>query len=304
MSFLTDQLSSSEPADGKVDIVVEPSTKDLGGFRVRRALPSIKRRMIGPFIFLDHMGPEKFKANEGMDVRPHPHIGLATLTYLVEGSVFHRDTLGSAQDIVPGDVNWMTAGRGIAHSERSSPESRKVARQMTGLQSWIALPKIFEEASPAFFHHAGGSLPTLADTGVHIRVIAGTAYGETSPVQVFSRTLYADITLAAGTSLPLAQEHPERAIYILSGTLEIAGEEFNEIRLLIFRPGDRITIRAVTNTRFIILGGEPADGPRHIWWNFVSSTKDGIEQAKADWVAGRFGLIPNDEQEFIPLPGV
>jgi len=288
---------------GAAEIVVEPSSKDLGGFRVRRALPSIKKRMVGPFVFLDHMGPARFEVDQGIDVRPHPHIGLATLTYLVEGSIFHRDTLGSAQDIVPGDVNWMTAGRGIAHSERSSPESRRTARQMTGVQSWIALPQAQEETAPGFFHHSGASLPQLSDKGLQVRVIAGSAYGETSPVQVFSDTLYVDASIDAGAVLPLPIHAIERCVYILSGSIEIAGEIFEEHRLLIFRPGDAISIRAETPSRIIIAGGEPVDGDRHLWWNFVSSSKDRIEQAKADWQAGRFGLVPGDAQEFIPLPG-
>jgi redox-sensitive bicupin YhaK (pirin superfamily) len=297
-------LTAIDPGgvEGAADIVVEPSSKDLGGFRVRRALPSIKKRMVGPFVFLDHMGPARFEAGDGIDVRPHPHIGLATLTYLVDGSLFHRDTLGSAQDIVPGDVNWMTAGRGIAHSERSSVESRAVARQMMGVQSWIALPKAFEETAPAFFHHAGSGLPVLTDTGLQVRVIAGDAYGATSPVQVFSRTLYADAMLEAGAALPLPDDHVERSVYILSGSVEVAGESFGRCKLLIFRPGDNITIRAVTEARIIIVGGEPVDGDRHIWWNFVSSSKARIEQAKADWQAGRFGVVPGDEAEFIRLP--
>lgn len=298
-------LSGVDPADigaGKADIVVEPASKDLGGFRVRRALPSIQKRMVGPFVFLDHLGPARFEAGSGIDVRPHPHIGLATVTYLLDGSIFHRDTLGSAQDIVPGDVNWMTAGRGIAHSERSSAQSRRAGRLMTGVQSWIALPRIFEETNPAFFHHAGASLPELSDTGIKLRVIAGNAYGETSPVRVFSGTLYVDAMLDAGASLPLPSDHAERSLYILEGSVEIAGEEFAEGRLLIFRPGDHIGIRAVTSARFIIVGGEPMDGDRHIWWNFVSSSKERIEQAKADWKAGKFGTVPGDDREFIPLP--
>ncbi len=301
MSWLSNAGAAGTDA-GKADIVVEPSSKDLGGFRVRRALPSIQKRMVGPFVFLDHLGPARFEAGHGIDVRPHPHIGLATVTYLVDGSIFHRDTLGSAQDIVPGDVNWMTAGRGIAHSERSSPQSRRTERLMTGLQSWIALPKMFEETNPAFFHHAGASLPELSDTGIKVRVIAGNAYGETSPVQVFSGTLYVDAMLEAGAILPLPRDHEERSVYILEGSVEIAGEEFSEGRLLIFRPGDAISIRAVTPARFVIVGGEPMDGERHIWWNFVSSSKERIEQAKADWKAGKFGTVPGDDREFIPLP--
>lgn len=298
MSFLTELHEPSAAAD----IVIEPTTKDLGGFRVRRALPHSKKRMVGPFIFLDHMVPATFVAGEGMDVRPHPHIGLATLTYLVEGSVFHRDTLGSAQNIVPGDVNWMTAGRGIAHSERSSPESRQAARQITGVQSWLALPRAYEETDPAFFHYDGNAMPVLTDTGIHLHVVAGTAFGATSPVRVFTQTLYADAILTAGAGIPLPDEHEERAIYLLSGIVEIAGEAFEAPKLLVFRPGDRITIRATTDARLIMLGGEPVDGPRHLWWNFVSGSKERIEQAKADWSAGKFGLIPGDDQEWIPLP--
>lgn len=298
MSFLSDPYLY----DGRVDIEIEPSSKDLGGFRVRRALPSIKRRMVGPFIFLDHMGPAVFAAGEGMDVRPHPHIGLATLTYLIEGSIFHRDTLGSAQNIFPGDVNWMTAGRGIAHSERSAPESRQGARQLTGVQSWLALPRIFEEVAPAFHHHPASAMPVLTDTGIHLHLVAGTAFGETSPVHVFCQTLYADAALSAGAVVPLPDEHAERAIYLLSGRVEIAGESFVAPRLLVFRPGDRIAIRAETDARCIMLGGEPIDGSRHIWWNFVSSSQERIEQAKADWSTGKFGMIPGDDKEWIPLP--
>jgi len=302
MSWLSRADPAGSGAPGAVDLVVAPSSKDLGGFRVRRALPSIEKRLVGPFVFLDHFGPARFEAGQGIDVRPHPHIGLATLTYLIEGSILHRDTLGSTQDIMPGDVNWMTAGRGIAHSERSSEASRRAARQMTGVQSWVALPKLFEETNPGFFHHAGASLPELTDRGLKVRVIAGTAYGETSPVRVFSGTLYADAMLAEDATLPLPGEHAERSVYILEGSIEIAGETFAEHRLLIFRPGDAITLRAVTAARIIIAGGEPLDGDRHIWWNFVSSSKDRIEQAKSDWKAGRFGLVPGDDQEFIPLP--
>jgi redox-sensitive bicupin YhaK (pirin superfamily) len=299
MSFLIDPQHPS----AKTNVVIEPITKDLGGFRVRRALPHIKQRMVGPFIFLDQMGPAIFPAGEGLDVRPHPHIGLATLTYLVEGSIFHRDTLGNAQNIVPGDINWMTAGRGIAHSERSSAESRKVERQMTGVQSWLALPRAFEETEPAFFHHDAGEMPVLSDTGISLHLVAGEAYGAVSPVRVFCSTLYADVTLAAGAAIPLPDEHAERAIYLLSGSVEIGGEVFATPLLLAFRPGDPITIRAQSAARFIMLGGEPLDGPRHLWWNFVSSSNERIEQAKLDWTSGAFGVVPGDEKEWIPLPG-
>ncbi len=302
MSWLTDATPDATAPGGAVDLVIEPGVKDMGGFRVRRALPSARRRMVGPFIFLDHIGPAVFAAGAGLDVRPHPHIGLATLTYLTEGSILHRDTLGSVQDILPGEVNWMTAGSGIAHSERSDAQQRARARGLCGIQSWLALPRAHEETAPAFHHHAGGDLPVLTDSGVSVRLVAGQAYGQRAAVATFSQTLYMDATLGAGAALPLPDEYPERAVYLLEGEVEIAGERFAEHRLLVFRPGDRITLRATRPTRLLVLGGEPMDGPRHIWWNFVHSSQDRIEQAKADWRAGRFGLIPGDEQESIPLP--
>lgn len=300
MSWLT-EVDPDAP-QGRVDLVVEPVTKDLGGFHVRRALPALQRRTVGPFVFLDHMGPAVFDPGQGIDVRPHPHIGLATLTYLTEGSIRHRDTLGSDQDILPGAVNWMTAGRGIAHSERSPEAERGTARRMTGIQSWLALPRAQEETEPAFHHHEGADLPVLEDTGVCVRLIAGSAYGQEAAVATFSATLYADASMAAGRNLPLPDEHAERAVYVLDGEVEIAGERFAENRLLVFRPGDRITLRAMRPARFLMLGGEPLDGPRHVWWNFVHSSQERIEQAKIDWRAGKFGLVPGDEREFIPLP--
>ncbi len=302
MSWLTDIEPSAEATGGHVDLVVEPGVKDLGSFRVRRALPSEQRRMVGPFIFLDHMGPARFEPGDGMDVRPHPHIGLATLTYLVEGGIRHRDTLGTVADIAPGDVNWMTAGRGIAHSERTAPERRASGQRMQGIQSWIALPRAHEEDAPAFFHHDAGDLPHLDDQGVRLRLIVGQAYGQRSPVATDWSMVYADAALDAGRSLPLPDQHAERAVYVVAGEIEIAGEAFGAHRLLVFRPGDRITVRAKTASRLIVLGGEPMDGPRHLWWNFVHSSKDRIEAAKADWRAGRFGLVPDDDREFIPLP--
>ena len=294
--------ASGSPAPG-VDLVVEPSTKDLGGFSVRRALPSTARRMVGSFVFLDHMGPATFHAGEGLDVRPHPHIGLATVTYVTEGAILHRDTLGSTQSIVPGDVNWMVAGRGIAHSERSDATERQIERRMSGIQSWVALPRAHEETAPGFFHHPSDTLPNLTDTGVSAVVIAGTAFGAEAPVRVFSHTLYADVALAPGVAVPLPDEHAERAVYVLAGGVEVAGDRFEPHRLLIFRPGDRITLRATeAGARLLLVGGEPLDGPRHLWWNFVSSDSARIEQAKADWRAGRFGTVPGDAAEFIPLP--
>jgi redox-sensitive bicupin YhaK (pirin superfamily) len=300
MSWLHDPRTAGP--DGKADIVINPVTHDIGGLRVRRALPHSKRRMVGPFVFLDHIGPAIFAPGAGIDVRPHPHIGLATVTYLAEGAIFHRDTLGSAQAILPGDVNWMTAGRGIAHSERSPAETRAQERPLLGIQSWVALPKASEETEPGFFHHPGASLPQLEDKGITARVIAGSAYGATSPIKIYSETLYCDVRLAAGIVLPLPTDHEERAVQIISGEVEIAGERFEESQLLIFRPGDAIAVRALSPARIMLLGGEPMDGPRHIWWNFVSSSRERIEQAKQDWREKRFGLVPGDESEFIPLP--
>jgi redox-sensitive bicupin YhaK (pirin superfamily) len=303
MSWLTEATPTA--ADGPcsaVDLVVEPGVKDLGGFRVRRALPTAKRQMVGPFIFFDHMGPVQFAPGRGIDVRPHPHIGLATLTYLVAGSIMHRDTLGSAERITPGAVNWMTAGSGIAHSERTDGAARASGQMMQGIQSWIALPRADEETAPGFHHYAADSLPLLDEAGLEARLIAGAAFALTSPVRTFSDMFYLDVRLEAGAAMPLPADYPERAVYLLEGEVEITGEVFSAARLLVFRPGDPISLRARGAARLLALGGEPMDGPRHIWWNFVSSSKDRIEQAKADWTAGRFGLVPGDETEFIPLP--
>jgi redox-sensitive bicupin YhaK (pirin superfamily) len=300
MSWLHDPRTAGP--EGRADIVITPITHDIGGLRVHRALPHSKRSMVGAFVFLDHIGPASFAPGTGLDVRPHPHIGLATVTYLTEGAIFHRDSLGNAQPILPGDVNWMTAGRGIAHSERSPAETRVQERKLLGIQSWVALPKAFEETEPGFFHYPGASLPQLEDTGITLRVIAGTAYGATSPIKVYSGTLYCDARLAAGSSLPLPSDHEERAVHVISGEVEIAGERFGEGQLLIFRPRDAITVRAISPAQVLLLGGEPMDGPRHVWWNFVSSSQERIAQRKQDWREGRFGLVPGDEAEFIPLP--
>ncbi len=287
---------------GHVDLVVEPITKDLGdGFRVRRALPSAGKRMVGPFVFLDHMGPAILPAGKGLDVRPHPHIGLATLTYLTQGQILHRDSLGSTQPIDPGDVNWMTAGRGIVHSERTEAGLRAEGHTLTGIQSWIALPKAHEETAPGFIHRSAAELPHLQDQGVSARLIVGSMFGETSPVSSFSPMFYVDAHLQAGAAMPLPPDYAERAAYIIDGELEIAGETYGPHRLLVFRPGDAMTLRATADTRVLLLGGEPMDGPRHLWWNFVHSSKDRIEAAKADWKAGRFASVPGDN-EFIPLP--
>jgi len=286
-----------------IKALVVPRTADLGdGFTVRRALPSAQSRMVGPFVFFDHFGPTVFRSGQGLDVRPHPHIGLATVTYLFDGEIMHRDSLGSAVPIRPGEVNWMTAGRGIVHSERTGAERRAKGDQLHGLQMWVALPAADEEMAPAFAHHAVKEFPVVGENGKSVRVVIGTLYGATSPVATTSETIFGDVTLAAGSTLPLDADHEERAIYLLNGEVDIAGDRFGPDRLLVFKPGDRITIKAVADTHLVIAGGAPMDGPRHIWWNFVSSRKDRIDQAKAEWAAGHFGKVPGDEIEFIPLP--
>ncbi len=285
-----------------VMITLEPKPRDLGdNFMVRRALPAIEKRMVGPFIFWDEFGPAHFPAGKGLDVRPHPHINLATVTYLFDGEIFHRDTLGSAQAIKPGDVNWMNAGKGIAHSERTREELRATGSPIGGIQSWVALPEAQEESEPFFKHHGVEELPVIEEGGKVVRVIAGTLFGKSSPVKAYSEMFYADAQLEAGASLPLGAEHEERGLYLTSGEIEISGDRFEKGRMLIFRPGDAITIKALMPARFLLLGGANL-GARHIWWNFVSSRKERIEQAKEDWRAGRFGTVPGDDKEFIPLP--
>jgi hypothetical protein len=283
-------------------LIINPKPRDLGdNFMVRRALPAIEKRMVGPFIFWDEFGPSHFEPGKGLDVRPHPHINLATVTYLFEGEIFHRDTLGSAQAIRPGDVNWMNAGRGIAHSERTAPELRKAGSPISGIQSWVALPEAQEESAPFFKHHGVDDLPLIEGDGKTVRLIAGSLFGKSSPVETYSEMFYADVQLAAGASLPLDAAHEERAVYLTSGEIEIAGDRFAPGRLLVFRPGDAITVTAITPARFLALGGA-ALGARHVWWNFVSSRKERIEQAKEDWKSGKFGTVPGDDKEFIPLP--
>ena len=287
-----------------VDMIILPPVRDLGdGFQVRRALPSAHRRMVGPFVFFDQFGPTTFSAGEGLDVRPHPHIGLATVTYVLEGEILHRDSLGKVQAIRPGAVNWMTAGRGIVHSERSADETRAAGGPLFGLQTWVALPKAKEEADPAFFHHAADTIPETEADGVHIRVVAGSSDGLTSPVQAFSDMLYADVTLQDGARYRLNTEHIERAVYVISGALAVEGQsgQFDAGELVIFKPDAEIVLQAKGPARIMLVGGEPLDGPRHIYWNFVSSSRERIEQAKEDWRHGRFESVPG-ESEFIPLP--
>ena len=301
-------LPSADPVLGDkrscdaLELVIVPRVRDLGdGFSVRRALPHGKRQMVGPFIFFDQMGPVQFIAGQGLDVRPHPHIGLATVTYLFDGRVMHRDSEGNTLEITPGAMNLVTAGRGIAHSERSPASARHGIEGMFGIQSWIALPQAHEETAPSFQHFDAASLPLIEDGGVRARVIAGSAFGKTSPVGMLSEWLYAEVVLAPGACAPLEPDQEERAIYVVEGEVDIAGDTFEGPRLLIFRPGDRITVRALRRARLMFLGGAALEGARYIWWNFVSSRKERIEQAKEDWKTGRFAPVPN-ETELIPLP--
>jgi redox-sensitive bicupin YhaK (pirin superfamily) len=281
--------------------VVVPRSVDLGGFAVRRVLPSARSRMVGPFIFFDHFGPAEFSSGTGMDVRPHPHIGLSTVTYLFDGEIMHRDSLGTAAPIRPGEVNWMTAGRGIVHSERTGPERRAKGDRLHGLQMWVALPQSLEEADPGFAHHAVETFPVVTDEGKTIRVMTGSLYGARSPVEIAWDTIFADATLNAGARLPVDAAHEERAIYVVAGEIDVAGDRFGAQQLLVLRPGDTVDVVALTDVHLVLVGGAAMDGPRHIWWNFVSSRKERIEQAKADWKAGHFQGVPG-ETEFIPLP--
>lgn len=294
-----------EPGDRKsceaLALVIVPRARDVGNFEVRRALPQAKRRMVGPFIFLDQMGPAQMAPGTGMDVAPHPHIGLATVTYLFDGTIMHRDSEGHVQEILPGAMNLMTAGRGIAHSERTPDLPRKSGQRVGGMQSWVALPRALEEAAPTFQHYAAENLPVVTDHGLTARVIAGDAFGKRSPVTTLSDWFYVDLILDAGKSAPLDPDYEERAIYIVSGAIEIAGETFEAPQLLVFRPGDRITIKAISPARMMLLGGATLEGKRYIWWNFVSSSRERIEQAKEDWAQGRFKPVP-DETELTPLP--
>jgi hypothetical protein len=285
-----------------IEVVVTPATRDLGdGFQVRRALPSLQHRMIGPFVFLDEMGPVRLAPGSGLDVRPHPHIGLATVTYLFEGEILHQDSLGVHQPIRPGDVNWMIAGRGIVHSERTPQPLRAQGPGLWGLQSWLALPQHDEELAPSFRHHPAAELPQASIGGAELRLIAGTLFGLRSPVKTLSALFYAEATLEEGSELALTPEHEERGAYVLDGRVSVDGQEFPRGRLLVFRPAVHVLLEARTPARVMLLGGQTL-GARHLWWNFVSSSRERIEQAKQDWKAGRFGVVPGDP-EFMPLPG-
>jgi redox-sensitive bicupin YhaK (pirin superfamily) len=284
-------------------IVIKGKPRDLGdGFHVSRILPAIEQRAVGPFVFFDYFGPVTFAPGLGIDVRPHPHIGLATVTYLFEGSQMHRDTLGSAQEIQPGDVNWMTAGRGIAHSERTGPEVRAKGHRLHGIQSWVGLPQKDEEVAPSFQNVASKDLPSVTRDGVTLKIITGEAFGLTSPVKVFSPIFYVDAQFAPGSSFEVTAEHEQRAVFVVGGEVEVAGASHGDGTMAILQPGEATRITAKGEARAMLLGGAALDGQRHLWWNFVASSRDRIERAKADWKEGRFGRIPGDEIEFIPLP--
>lgn len=283
--------------------IVDARARDIEGFPVRRILPALAARHVGPFVFLDHMGPKVFAPGTGMDVRPHPHIGLATVTYLFDGEILHRDSVGSEKLIRPGDVNWMIAGRGIAHSERTRPETRARGATLHGLQMWVGLPQAEEARAPGFRHYPAATLPVLDRDGAHLRLMVGTAFGATSPVEALSPTVYVDATMPAGAALRLPDEHEERAIYVVEGALTVADGAVATGQLFVATPGAPTVARATVDTRAVIIGGAPLDGgPRHMWWNFVASDRAAIERAKDDWRARRFAPIPGDDAEHVPLP--
>jgi redox-sensitive bicupin YhaK (pirin superfamily) len=298
-----DPVPGNPSSVSAIQHVIVPRARDLGGFEVRRALPAKERQMIGPFIFWDQMGPALFDVGKGVNVRPHPHIGLATVTYLFDGQIFHRDSLGSAQPINPGDVNWMRAGRGIVHSERTDDQWKSETRRMFGIQSWVALPRESEESEPAFVHIGQADLPLIEGEGKRVRVIAGSLFGEQSPLQTASATLYADLALEPNSTVVIPADYEDRAIYIADGSVEIEGNRFDQGQMVVFLPGTSIDVKAVGAVRLMLLGGEPMEGHRHIWWNFVSSSRERIEQAKEEWRQGKFDIVPGDAEEFIPLPG-
>lgn len=292
-----------------IETLIVPRARDLGGFEVRRALPAPRRQMVGPFIFFDQAGPAEFLTGQGIDVRPHPHIGLGTVTYLYRGDFHHRDSLGTDQIIRPGAVNWMVAGRGVTHSERTSDQARSGPHSLFGIQTWIALPEDREDIAPSFEHHGKDRLPEFEDGGVRARLILGSAYGRSAPATLHSQTFYLDVVLDPDARFPLPDDHEDRGLYITEGSVAIAGQSFEAGRMMVFRPGDRITVAAgPRGARLMALGGATLNGPRYIWWNFVSSSREKIEHAKrewqaADWGRGQFDLPTGDRDEFIPLPG-
>ena len=305
MSFFPgeDPAAGDHAAVDAIEQLIIPRTNDIGGFEVRRALPTAKRRLVGPFIFFDRMGPARFQEGTALDVRPHPHIGLSTVTYLFDGDIKHRDSLGTELVIRPGDVNLMTSGRGIVHSERTPENLRGGPLSLSGLQTWLALPAHLEEIDPAFSHTAETALPVFDADGASGRVVIGNFEGLKAPVPTFSGTLYVDLRLQPGTRFPFAATEEERAAYVLAGTVTIGGDTFSENQLLVFRPGDPVTLAAgPEGCHLMLFGGDSMEGKRYIWWNFVSSSQERIEQAKNEWRSGRFDIVPGDEEEFIPLP--
>ena len=301
MSYHKAKEPECKNIDGAVELIVEPKAKDLGGFTVRRVLPSRERQMVGPFIFFDHMGPAEFPPGKGISVRPHPHIGLATVTYLFEGEIMHRDNLGFVQPIRPGAVNLMTAGKGIVHSERAGEDLDTTSR-LHGIQSWMALPEDMQEIDPAFVHYPAEDLPEFGLNGVLVRVIIGEAFGQGSPVSVHAPMLYLECRMPAGTSLTLPDNYEECAAYVAEGNVSVDGKELVEGHMAIARTGRTLLVDAQTDSRVMVIGGTNL-GRRHIWWNFVSTSRERIAEAKDDWRAMRFGTIPGDDEEFIPLPG-
>jgi redox-sensitive bicupin YhaK (pirin superfamily) len=291
----------SDTLSDAVSLIIPAREKDLGGFQVRRVLPFAKHRMVGPWIFFDHMGPADFAPGIGINVRPHPHINLATVTYLFSGAILHRDSLGTRSVIVPGDINLMVAGKGIVHSEREEEDAQTKTRHLDGLQLWLALPEADEEMDPAFFHYDADEIPGLNEDGVSVRVMMGEAFGLVSPVKTYAKTLYAEFKLVAGATVAAPITAEDRAIYACSGALEIDGQRLEQYQMAILATGAEAKITALEDAHFVMIGGEPLT-ERHIYWNFVSSRPQRIEQAKADWAAQVFPKVPGDDQEFIPLP--
>jgi redox-sensitive bicupin YhaK (pirin superfamily) len=284
-------------------LIADARVHDLGdGFMVRRMLPVLQTRHVGPFVFFDHIGPATFSAGKGMDVRPHPHIGLATVTWLFDGSIRHRDSLGSLADIRPGEVNWMTSGQGIVHSERTPPQERQDGHKLHGIQVWVALPQADAEVAPEFHHHDHTALPQIRQPGIEAVLIAGSAYGERSPVKVFAPMFFLEVRLAAGAELALPQEHTERGVHVVEGAVSWGGLDVGASEMAVQAGPSAPPLHAREASRMMLFGGAPLDGERHLWWNFVASTRERIEQAKADWREGRFPGVPGDDKEFIPLP--
>lgn len=288
--------------DEAVEMVIVPRTNDIGNFEVHRALPFRNKRMVGPFIFWDQMGPGEFVTGQGVDVRPHPHIGLSTVTYLFDGTMDHKDSLGTDMRIRPGDVNLMSSGSGIVHSERTGQDIRENPSRLFGIQSWLAQPKTHEENAPSFSHVGEAELPTFSDNGAEGRLILGSFSGLQSPVKTDWNTLYIDLNLQKGAKIQIPKETEERAIYVLKGRIEIGGASYDPNQMMVLNPGEDVTVTALDDVRMMVLGGATMDSKRYIFWNFVSSSRERLEQAKEDWKEDRFDKVPGDDQEFIPLP--